>query len=418
MQLLSKYSKLVLNQKMLVTLLQGFSSGLPLAIIGSALQAWFAISGVDVIAIGALSLVGQPYVYKFLWAPFLDRFILPFLGKRRGWIMLMQIGLALGIIWLSFLNPIDHALFIGILALIISFLSATQDIAIDAYRTELLTPEERGLGVAFYTTGYRVALLVSGGLALILADNWGWQTMFLIMAFLLICEIFVTWLITPKPPLTNHPASLQQAFSEPLKNFWQRNNVVTILLFIILYKLTDAFALSLGSKFLIDIGFSLTTIGMVYKGIGLIATLLGTFCGGLLMLRISQFSALLWFGILQALSNLTFAWLALAGKNILILTVAVFTENFCGGLATIALLAFLMSLCDKRFTATQYALLSSLAALGRVYIGPFAGVIAHNLNVGFSHANWALFFYGSFLLAIPSLVMLLCLRKKIGANNY
>lgn len=398
---------------MLVTLLQGFASGLPLSIIGSALQTWFAVSGVDVIAIGSLTLVGQPYVYKFLWSPFLDRFILPFLGKRRGWIMLTQIGLVLGIIWLSFLNPIDNAIFIGALALIISFLSASQDIAIDAYRTDLLDAKERGIGVALYAAGYRVAMLVSGGIALILADQLGWQIMFFIMAFLLICEILVTWLVAKEPPSTNHPVNLQQAFIEPIKNFLQRNGAIAILIFIVLYKLTDVFALSLGSKFLIDIGFSLTTIGTVYKGVGLASTLLGTFCGGLLMLRISHYAALLWFGILQALSNLTFAWLALAGKSTLVLMFAVFAENFCGGLATIALLAFLMSLCDKRYTATQYAILSSLMAIGRVYFGPVAGVIAHTLHVETNHANWALFFIGSFLAAIPSLALLFYLRKKI-----
>lgn len=409
---LNKYSSLVFNRRMLTVLLHGFSSGLPLAIVGSALQAWFAVSGVDIVAIGMLSLVGQPYVYKFLWAPFLDRFILPFLGKRRGWIMLAQIGLALSILWLAFLNPVENAIFIGIIALLISFLSASQDIAIDAYRTELLTPQERGVGVALYTTGYRVAMLISGGLALILADELGWQVMFSLMAGLIVCEVLVTWLLAPEPEVTNHPSNLQQAFIEPFKNFWQRDGAITILIFIVLYKLTDVFALSLGSKFLIDLGFSLTTIGMIYKGVGLAATLLGTFCGGLLMLRISHYSALLWFGILQALSNLTFAWLALAGKSTLILACAVFAENFCGGLATIALLAFLMSLCDKRYTATQYAILSSLTAIGRVYFGPIAGVIAYYLHVEINHANWAIFFLGSFLAAIPSLILLLYLRKK------
>jgi PAT family beta-lactamase induction signal transducer AmpG len=408
--------KLICNERFLVMLCQGIASGLPIAIIGSTLQAWFAVSGISVIAIGTLSLVGQPYVYKFLWAPLLDRYTLPFLGRRRGWMFVTQLCLTCAIALLAFLAPLQHIVTIGILAFIIATISASQDIVIDAYRTEFFPATERGLSVTFYTTGYRIATIISSAGALILADSLGWHNMFLLMAAIMLGAAAITLFLTKESSQQQQPqapTSLRHAVILPLQNFWQRPAIIAILLFVVLYKFTDAFALSLGSKFLIDLGFSLTNIGTIYKGVGIFATLLGTFCAGLLMLRISLFAALLWFGILQALSNLTFAWLALVGKNLTALTIAVFSENFCSGLGTVAFLVFIMSLCDKRFTATQYAILSALAMVGRTYIGPLAGQLAQHLQVSAYHSHWAIFYFYSFIAAIPSFVLLYYLRNYL-----
>lgn len=392
-------------------LLQGFSSGLPLAIIASTLQAWFASSGIKVVTIGILSLTTQPYVYKFLWAPLFDRYTLPFLGRRRGWLFLTQALLTLGILTVAFLDPIDELPIIIIVTFCIAFFSASQDILIDAYRTELLTPTERGVGVSLYNTGYRIAMLAAGGGALILADHIGWQFTFFIMTGLLAPQLLIT-LWAKEPAHQQPPHTLRDAVIHPLHDFFRRKMPIMILLFIVLYKFTDVVTLSLGSKFLIDIGFSLTTIGAVYKGIGLIATLSGALVGGFLMTRITLYRALLSFGLLQTFSNLTFAWLAMVGSSLSVLTIAIATESFCSGLATTAFVALLMSLCNTRYTATQYALFSSFAALGRTYIGPFAGLLAAHLQVEANPTHWAVFYIWAFAVGFPALILLMWLHKK------
>lgn len=406
-----RYCKLLATRRMTVMLLQGFSSGLPIVLIASTLQTWFASSGIGVVTIGILTLIGQPYVYKFLWSPLLDRYVLPFLGRRRGWLFLAQVFLSVGIFAMAFLNPVDNPLALGILAFLIAFFSASQDILIDAYRTELLEPHERGAGVSLYNVGYRTALLVAGGGALILADQIGWQNTFFIMSGLLALQLLVT-LWAKEPTHEQPPETLRHAVIHPFQDFFKRKMAVMILLFIVLYKLTDVVTLSLGSKFLIDIGFSLTTIGAVYKGIGLIATLTGALLGGFLMMRTTLYRSLLSFGLLQTFSNLTFAWLAIVGSSFSVLTIAVAAESFCSGLATTAFVAFLMSLCNKRYTATQYALFSSLAVLGRTYIGPFAGLLAKHLQVETNPAHWAVFYIWAFAVGFPGLLLLMWLHKK------
>lgn len=400
-----------MNRRLFTVLFQGIASGLPLALVGSTLQAWFAVSKVDITTIGILTLVGQPYAYKFLWSPFLDRYVPPFLGRRRGWIILTQLLLVLALIATLFFRPTTSGATLACLALLIAFFSASQDIAIDAYRTEILVTNELGIGSALYTFGYRLAMLISGGGALILADYFGWHTMYLIMAGIMLMEIGVT-LCSPEESIGNPPPTLREAIIEPLRDFFKREQIISIIIFIVLYKLTDALATSLSSKFLLDLGFSLSEIGTIYKGIGFFATLLGTFIGGFLMLRINLYRALFWFGILQAISNLLFAWLAINGKNLHYFMLAVFGENFCGGLGTIALMAFLMSLCNKRFTATQFALLSSIASLGRIYVGPFAGMLAKHYAVTIVPSNWAIFYFWSFAIALPSLILLVWLSRN------
>lgn len=400
-------------------LIQGIASGLPFAIIISTIQVWFAVSGISVLVIGALSLVGQPYVYKFLWAPLLDRYSLPFLGRRRGWILLTQITLACVIATMAMLSPKEHTLAISILAFIIAIISASQDIVIDAYRTEFFSDNERGLSLTFYTTGYRIATIIASVMALLLVNYLGWKIVFFLMATIMLGAAAITLLLTQEPSQQSlhPPTTLQQAMLLPLQDFWQRPKIIAILLFIMLYKLAEAFTLSLASKFLIDLGFSLTNIGTIYRGVGIAATLLGTFCAGWMMLRISLFAALWWFGIIQTLSNLTFAWLAMVGKNLSVLTITVFSENFCSGLATVAFLALLMSLCNKRFTATQYALLSAVSTIGRTYIGPIAGQLAEYLQVSLHHSNWAIFYCCSLFTAIPSLIILYYLRNYLANDK-
>lgn len=387
----------------------GFSSGLPIALGASTLQAWYTTAGVGIITIGALTLVGMPYVYKFLWAPLLDRFVPPFLGRRRGWILLMQIALTVILAVMAFVHPQAHPLGLACLALLLASCSATQDIAIDAYRTDSLLPEERGLGAAMVSAGYRVAMIISGALALIMAARIGWHMTYLIMAGLMALEIVIT-LRSPEPlQVVSPPQTMRAAIVAPFQQFLTRPDAWIILLFIIIYKLTDAFAVSLGTPFLIrDMGFSLSEIGSIYKMVGILASLLGAFIGGFLMMRLSLYRALFYFGIAQSTSNLMFMWLAIAGKNYAIFASTVFVENFCSGLGTVALVAFLMSLCDARYTAAQYALLSALSTIGRVFVGPIAAVII-------KHVGWAEFYFFSFLIGIPSLLVLLYLRKQIHA---
>lgn len=399
--------KAFLNRRLLVTLFLGFSSGLPIALCTSTLQAWLTVSGVSLVTIGFATLIGQPYVYKFLWAPLFDRYLPPLLGRRRGWIMLLQIALAITMACMAMLDPRTHLMLIATLAFVLAFLSSSQDINIDAYRTDLLPPDERGLGAAMVTGGYRVAMLVSGGLALIFAGIYGWHTTYLLMAGLMIVQVLVTWwgpepIAVPKPP-----ATLTKAVVEPFKEFFSREAAVAILIFVVIYKLSDAFALTLGSTFLLrGLGFSLADVGTIYKTVGLGSTLVGVFVGGMLMKRLSLYRSLLYFGILQGVSNLAFMVLAMAGKSYPLLVGAVFLENFCGGLGTVAFLAFLMSLCDLRYTATQFAVLSALSAVGRVFVGPIAAVMVKELG-------WAEFYFWAAMIMVPALFLLIWLRPQV-----
>lgn len=399
------------NKRLIVTLLMGFSSGLPIGLCGSTLQAWYTVAGINIVTIGFLTLVGQPYTYKFLWAPLLDRFVPPFLGRRRGWILLMQLVLAMVLVWMAFLEPQANSLLLGLLALAVAFFSATQDIAIDAYRTDLLKPDERGLGAAMVTAGYRIAMLISGGLALILAAKIGWRHTYLLMALFMALEIIVT-LRSPEPEThVKPPVSLMAAVMEPCKELLARKSIIAILIFIVIYKLTDAFALALGTPFLIrGMGFTLVQVGVIYKGVGMAATLLGAFAGGIIMTRMRLYKALFIFGVLQGVSNLTYMALAILGKSYFMLVTAVSVDYFCSALGTVAFVAFLMSLCDARYTATQFALVSALSAIGRVFVGPLAAVMVERVG-------WAHFYFWSAMIALPSLVLLWWIREQIDASG-
>lgn len=406
--MLGQYIK---NRRILAVSLLGFSSGLPLALTGSTLQAWFTQAGVNLLAIGALSLIGLPYIWKFLWAPVLDRFVPPLLGRRRGWILIAQIGLCITLFILAQLSPDNQPSTIGVIALIIAFISASQDIATDAYRTDVLLPEERGLGAAAVTFGFRIAMLVSGGLALMMADRFGWRITYEIMAGLIALSMMATFYAPEVASLTQAPKTFFSAVVEPFADLLRRQKIVIILLFILLYKLGDALALALMSNFLLkELGFTLTDVGLAFKVFGLMATLLGAFTGGILLIRISLFCALLWFGLLQAISNLMFVLLAIAGKSYLLMVTSIFVESFCSGMSTAAFVAFLMSLCNSRFSATQYACLSALFALGRVFAGPVAAVMVESIG-------WVNFYWWAFILSFPGIILLTALRGSVRMNN-
>ncbi|WP_370688812.1 muropeptide MFS transporter AmpG [Xenorhabdus anantnagensis] len=389
-------------------LLLGFASGLPLALTAGTLQAWMTVENIDIQTIGFFTLVGQAYVFKFLWAPTMDRYSPSFLGRRRGWMLVIQLFLIVSIAAMGFLQPSQHLWWLAALAVSVAFFSASQDIIFDAYKTDLLSQEERGSGAAISVLGYRLAMLVSGGLALLLATYIGWQNMYWVMAGMMLIGIYAT--LTAKEPELNTvpPKTLSQAVFEPLSDFFNRNNAWLILLLIILYKLTDAFAISLSTPFLIrGIGFNPAEVGMINKTLGLAATIVGALYGGYLMHKMSLFRALMIFGILQTVSNFGYWILAITPKDIYSMGAVIFLENICGGMGTAAFVALLMTLCNKSFSATQFALLSALSAVGRVYVGPVAGWFAEAYG-------WPLFYLFSIVIGLPGLVLLLACRKTLA----
>lgn len=378
-----------------VILLLGFASGLPLALTGSTLQAWLSTGNVDIHTIGWLTLAGIPYTWKFLWSPFMDRFVLPYLGRRRGWMITCQLALMAVMVLLSREGDSPDISRLALLTPLLAFLSASQDIAIDAYRSELLSARERGMGAALAVLGYRLAMLVSGALALIMAASIGWMMTWQIMAALMSLGVLAC-LLGPEPQVADDtPRTLKQSLVEPWREFLSRPSALWLLLLILLYKLGDAFAGALITHFLLKgAGFTLAQVGLVNKFMSLIATILGALLAGLIMLRWSLYRSLFWFGILQGAAAVGYFWLAVDTPSLEIMAVAVFVENFTAGMGTSAFSALLMSLCNSRFTATQFALLSALAAVGRIYVGPVSGHLVDWLG-------WPGYFLFAMAAAIP-----------------
>ncbi len=400
-----------LNRRVVTVLFLGFSSGLPLALSGGTLQAWLTVEGVDIRTIGLFSLVGLPYTLKFLWSPIIDRFAIPIFGRRRGWIVLCQVGLIGIILGMSVTSPQNALWLLAILAFCLTFISASQDVVIDAYRTEVLKERERGIGAAVSVTGYRVAMLVSGALALILSEYLGWRSTYMLMALIMSFGIVAVWL-GPEPEDPGvPPASMKEAVAGPFAEFFSRPGVWSLLALIVLYKLGDAFAGSLTTTFLIrGVNFSVAEVGAINKGMGLASTIIGALFGGLLMARLRLFKSLLIFGVLQAVSNLSFMVLAIVGKNYPLMIFTIAFENLAGGMGTAAFVAFLMTLCDHRFTATQFALLSALASLGRVFVGPLSGILVDEMG-------WTIFFFTTFLFALPGLILLWVMKEVVKATE-
>ena len=389
------------SRKMAALTLIGFSSGLPLFLTSRTLQAWMTVEGVDLTAIGLFSLVGLPYSLKFIWSPLIDRFTVPILGRRRGWLITLQIGLLIAIALMAFQQPKQALQLLAINAVAIAFLSASQDIAADAYRTDVLEELELGAGAAVFVLGYRIALLFTGSLALILADNLPWPSVYLFMALGMVIGIIAT-LFAPEPKETSPPESLAAAVILPFGEFFQRQGVVQailMLVFIVLYKLGDSFVNNMSTPFLLQTGFTQTDIGAIQGGMGLIATIVGTLSGGVILSKIGLNRSLWLFGALQAVSNLAYYAIANVGQNYPALVLTINIENFCGGLGTAAFVAFLMNMCNQRFSATQYALLSSFMAVSRDILVAPAGTIAKS-------TGWPLFFIISIVAAIPGLLLL------------
>ncbi len=387
------------SRRVLMLLGLGFSSGLPLALTSSTLQAWMVTEHVDLSIIGIFSLVGLPYTLKMLWSPLMDRFAIPWLGRRRGWIILMQLLIAASILAMGSLSPAAMPWAVASMAFFLAFCSASQDIAIDAYRADVLEERELGAGAATTVVGYRLAMLASGALALILSDHLPWRQVYTIMAGLMLAGMAFT-LMAPEPKeKVVPPKSLAAAVWEPLKSYFKRANAVEMLVFIVVFKLGDTIAAAMTTPFLLDLGFSRTDVGTVNKAFGLLSTIVGSLAGGVVLSRVGMARSLWVFAFLQAVSNLAFMWLAIVGKSYHTMVAAVAIENICGGMGTAGFIAFMMSLCDKRFTATQYALLSSLMALTRVLVGAPTGFMAE-------HLGWAMYFLTSLLGAVPGLVLL------------
>ncbi|MFH1061147.1 MAG: AmpG family muropeptide MFS transporter [Pseudomonadota bacterium] len=387
---------------MLVAFLMGFSSGLPLLLTLSLLQAWMQQEGVDLTLIGLVTLVGLPYTFKFLWSPIFDRYSLPFLGRRRGWLFLVQALLMLAIAGLGQCDPVGHPLLLGLTALLVSFLSASQDIVIDAYRREDLNDAELGLGSSLYVNGYRVGMLLASGGGLILADYMAFSRVYLVLAAGLGVGL-VTTLATREPPVSERPpVSLKAAVVEPFLDFFRRVDTawaLGVLALILLYKLGDTMASAMTIPFYLDLGFSKTEIGAVVKLFGFWATVAGSLVGGVVMLKLGINRSLWVFGFLQAVSTAGFALLAAMGPSLPWLAAVIATENVTGGMGTAAYVAYMASLTNRSFTATQYALLSSLMGVPRVLLSAPTGFLAKDLG-------WAWFFIFCTVIAAPGLVLL------------
>jgi PAT family beta-lactamase induction signal transducer AmpG len=391
------------SKRVFVMIGMGFASGLPLAMSGSTLVTWMAKAGVNLKAIGLFALVSLPYSFKFLWAPLLDRFSLPFLGRRRGWIALTQLGLALGIWATSTVDPRSAPVAMAAAALVVAFFSASQDIVSDAYRTDVLTVEERASGTSTFVLGYRIAMLVSGAGALALSDYLAWPTVFKIMALLMLPMIVITWR-APEPEAVRPPRNLTDAFTKPFLDFFARKGALVGIAFIMLYKLGDYVASNMIQPFLVKTGFSGTEIAAWYKLVGFTAMTVGVLLGGGMVAKLGVRKALLIFGILASVTNSGYLALSILGKNHALLAAAIGIHNLSSGMAETAFMAFLMSLCNKSFSATQFALLSSASTVVGRTLGAGSGYLI-------SAAGWPVFFATTMAMAAPALVMLWFLPK-------
>ncbi len=392
--------KMIFSPRMLVAFLMGFSCGLPLLLTITLLQAWMKEEGVDLTVIGIMSLVGLPYTVKFLWAPFLDRYTLPFLGRRRGWLVIAQIALMLSIAGLGVTNPKSDPWIVAFAAFLLTFFSASQDIVVDAFRREDLSDAELGLGSSLYINGYRLGMLLVSGGGMMLADHISFTQVYFVMALCMIPGI-VTTLFAREPVITAEmPRSLRSAVTAPLSEYFRRENAIWILAFILFYKIGDNMALAMTTPFYLDIGFSKTEIGAVVKIFGFWATLGGSLIGGILMIRLGIHRSLWVFGFFQAVSILGFVALARMGHSTVGLAIVIAFENLSGGMGTAAYTAFMASITDKRFTATQYALLTSLMGVPRVLAAVPTGFMA-------KHLGWEGFFLACTAMAVPGMLLLL-----------
>lgn len=425
--------KISLKKRLLIFLPIGFFSGLPLLLTSATLGTWLADLGVNKTTIGLFALVGLPYALKFIWAPIVDTSISGLLstrlGRRRSWIIVMQALICINIFLIANIDPIENTYFLAFLAITLAFFSATNDVAIDAWRIELHKKDELGLGAAMYVTGYRLSLLVAGAGALFLADIYSWKVSFLILAALYPLGIFIICFCGLKEvhqkeqnDKLSYRNILLHRVIEPFADFMKRNNWVLILLFIALFKWGDALLGVLSQPFMLEIGFTKSEIAAISKLYGLVATLLGLFIGGFIISKLGIIRSLFIAGILQLLSNLVFIFLALEGNSIIILTITITIENLAGGIGTAAFIAYLSGLCNINFSAFQYALLSSFMAFSRTWLSAPAGWIIDNLNwvsyfklVGIENINnpeWVGFFIITALFCIPAIIFIHYIKES------
>jgi PAT family beta-lactamase induction signal transducer AmpG len=415
-----------LDPRILLILPLGIASGLPLLLTFSTLSAWLATAGVSRSAIGAFALVGTPYAFKFLWSPLIDRLPPPLpLGRRRGWGIAIQLALAAAILRLGYCDPRYDLHLIGALALLVAFLSASQDIVIDAYRVEILPEELQGPGAGMIQTGYRIGMLISGAGALMIASRTGWFLAYATMAALITLAMLI-FVLAPEPPLAidlgnHHPGNrleairqwLATAVTGPFADFIQRPLWAVILIFILGYKLGEAMAGVMAMPLYVSLGFSLGEIATVSKLVGFFATVIGALVGGVVTTKLGVLKALIVCGVLQSLGNLFYVLQAIGGHRLDYLALCVASENLTGAMAGAALVAYLSDLCSPAFTATQYALLSSLAAVGRTMVASSGGVLADKLG-------WVRFFLLTTVVTIPALLLLLWIgrRGNLASNGH
>ena len=424
-----------LEKKMLITLSMGFVSGVPLLLTITLLQAWLTDEGISKSTIGLFALVGLPYSLKFIWAPLFDHFTVSRLGRRRGWLLIIQILLIASIIILGMSDPAMNPFNVAVLATLVAFSSASQDIVIDAYRRESLTDEEQTIGASAYVLGYRIGALAAGAGGLILADYMTYQMVYAFMSAIMIYGVFIT-LIAEEPKNYYEPSNFMSAIYNPFVEFFNRyvsiniasdrltnlknrskisrRNIMSntlvipilILLFILLYKIGDTMAHSLSTNFYLDIGFSKSEIGTIVKFFGLFATLIGAFIGGLLSLKIGLYRSLMIFGIFQAIATLGFSILAYFGNSLHLLMIVISLENLAAGMGYTAYLAFIANMTNKRFTATQFALMTALMSLPRTLFSGMSGYLVEMLD-------WELYFIFCSLIAFPALIILIKLRRSL-----
>lgn len=390
------------QRKMAAILLLGFSSGLPLYLSSRTLQAWMTLEGVDLTTIGLFSLVALPYSLKFVWAPVMDRYIPPILGRRRGWLLITQIALLLAIAGMSLHDPSRGLQLLAFNALLIVFFSASQDIVFNAYQVDALDEREMGAGAAIGVLGYRIAMIVTGSVAFVLADHLPWPVVYVLMALLMGVGVFAAFW-APEPVMEEAaPRTMREAVVDPFIEFFRRTGLLwglVILLFIILYQLPDRFGQNMVTPFLLQTGFSQTEIGAIQGGIGLFFTIIGVLAGGAVIAWMGINRSVWVFFFLQILSNLSYYWISQVGADQAVLVVAIIIENFSGGLVTAVFVALLMSLSSKRFSATQFALLSSLMSAARDILVAPAGGIAESMG-------WPMFFLFTLAVGVPALLLL------------
>ncbi|MDN5000515.1 AmpG family muropeptide MFS transporter [Bradyrhizobium sp. GCM10027634] len=417
-----------LQPRVLIVLFLGFSSGLPLALSGSTLLVWLREAGVDLETIGKFALVGTPYTLKFLWAPLVDALHVPAFtrafGRRRGWLLFSQLLLIVAILLLAVTDPGRSIFFVALAALLVAMTSSTQDIVVDAFRVESLPESEQAAGMASYVAAYRIGMLVSTAGALFIVSGFessgiarpsAWMWGYVVMAAMVLIGT-ITALVATEPEQSVRAEAAthdETAFTRVLQatigafsEFLSRKDAIAALAFVVLFKFTDAFSGTMTAPFVIDLGFTRNDYAAIVKGVGLAATLIGGFAGGFVARRYSLAASLWIGGMAQALANLTFSWLAVVGTNQWALALAICAENFTSAIGTVIFVAYLSALCQNPLhTATQYALLTALAAVGRTYLSAGAGYVAHA-------TGWPLFFVICVLVAIPSLVLLTWLQKR------